>query len=265
MNRKRTRMMACWPLVGLKASRGTVIMCLAGAILLTLALIAPLPTAAQGDATTPTDTPSPTPTPTDTPSPTPTPTDTPSPTPMPTLEPPSPTVTPEPSATLAPPTPAPSPTATPWPSPSPTAIPQVEVIGRAVIPGRDTPLPVTIQALAANAPVAQVVSGPDGSYQLTLPATSAPYVFLYSAPLCLPTRVDVLIPQSSAPVNLPEVSLILGDIDGNQSIGLEDAALVGMSIENASQPYNADLNGDGQTNVLDLVLVARSFGGAANQ
>jgi hypothetical protein len=119
---------------------------------------------------------------------------------------------------------------------------------------------VTVQALAANVPVAQAVSGPDGSYGLTLPAASVPYVFLYSAPLCLPARADLTIPQTGAPLNLPEVSLILGDIDGNHSIGLEDATLVGMSMGDAPHPYNADLNGDGQTNVLDLVLVARSFG-----
>jgi hypothetical protein len=236
----------------------------------------------------PTATPSPTftPEPTATPSPTftPEPTATPSPTSPPTFTPEStatpsptapPTFTPESTATPSP-TPANSPTLPPLPSPTftaePTAtpsptppLPPVAVTGRVVIPGRVVPLPVTVQALAANVPVAQAVSGPDGSYGLTLPAASGPYVFLYSAPLCLPARADLTIPQTGAPLNLPEVSLILGDIDGNHSIGLEDATLVGMSMGDAPHPYNADLNGDGQTNVLDLVLVARSFGGAANQ
>jgi hypothetical protein len=121
-------------------------------------------------------------------------------------------------------------------------------------------LPVTVQVLANNALVAQAMSGPDGSYQVTLPATPASYVFLYSAPLCLPARADVIISQPGAPLNLSEVSLVLGDIDGNRSVGLEDAALVGLSIESSPHPYEADLNGDGQTNVLDLVLVARSYG-----
>ena len=54
------------------------------------------------------------------------------------------------------------------------------------------------------------------------------------------------------------VSLIPGDIDGNDVIDQFDAMTIGMSY-NTAVPDAADLNGDGIINVLDLEIVAANY------
>jgi hypothetical protein len=56
----------------------------------------------------------------------------------------------------------------------------------------------------------------------------------------------------------PTVSLIPGDIDGNNLIDQYDAISIGMSYNSAS-PDAADLNADGIINVLDLELLADHY------
>ncbi|MDQ3004076.1 MAG: dockerin type I domain-containing protein, partial [Chloroflexota bacterium] len=57
---------------------------------------------------------------------------------------------------------------------------------------------------------------------------------------------------------LPTITLLAGDIDGNNVIDQFDAMSIGMSY-NTSTPTSADLNNDGIINVLDLELLAKNY------
>jgi dockerin type I repeat protein len=57
---------------------------------------------------------------------------------------------------------------------------------------------------------------------------------------------------------MPTISLLAGDIDGNNVIDQFDAMTIGMSY-NTAVPAAADLNNDGVINVLDLELLALNY------
>jgi hypothetical protein len=57
---------------------------------------------------------------------------------------------------------------------------------------------------------------------------------------------------------LPAISLLAGDIDGNNVIDQFDAMTIGMGYNTANPPA-ADLNDDGTINVLDLELLAANY------
>ena len=54
------------------------------------------------------------------------------------------------------------------------------------------------------------------------------------------------------------VQLIAGDIDGNNVIDQFDALTIGMSY-NTAAPAAADLNNDGNIDVLDLEILALNY------
>jgi hypothetical protein len=57
---------------------------------------------------------------------------------------------------------------------------------------------------------------------------------------------------------MPSISLLAGDIDGNDVIDQFDALTIGMNY-NAAAPAAADLNNDGVINVLDLEVLAGNY------
>ena len=57
---------------------------------------------------------------------------------------------------------------------------------------------------------------------------------------------------------LQDVNLVAGDIDGNGVVDQFDAMTIGMSY-NTATPAAADLNKDGNINVLDLELLAKNY------
>ena len=63
---------------------------------------------------------------------------------------------------------------------------------------------------------------------------------------------------SGGTTSLPDVTLLAGDIDGNNVIDQLDALTIGMNY-NAATPAAADLNNDGIINVLDLELLAANY------
>ncbi len=63
----------------------------------------------------------------------------------------------------------------------------------------------------------------------------------------------------SAPTTqLAPVSLIPGDLNGDDQIDITDATTIGVDF--GSSRSRSDLNGDGTVNVLDLILLANNFG-----
>jgi hypothetical protein len=57
---------------------------------------------------------------------------------------------------------------------------------------------------------------------------------------------------------MPVISLLAGDIDGNDVIDQFDALTIGINY-NLIEPAAADLNNDGTINVLDLELLAANY------
>jgi len=58
--------------------------------------------------------------------------------------------------------------------------------------------------------------------------------------------------------SMPTITLLAGDIDGNNVIDQFDALTIGMSY-NTNTPAAADLNNDNTINVLDLELLAKNY------
>jgi hypothetical protein len=63
---------------------------------------------------------------------------------------------------------------------------------------------------------------------------------------------------SGSTSTMPNITLLAGDIDGNNVIDQLDAMTIGMNYNTAS-PAAADLNNDGIINVLDLELLAENY------
>jgi len=217
----------------------------------------PTPTSTSGTGETPTPTStSPsgdTPTPTNTLAPGETPTETSTPVATDT---PTPTVTDTPAVTdtpVASPTPTftSTPLATDTPIPSPTPLPAGTLNGQ-VLAGK----PVTVKLYdATNTLVASVPANPDGTFSLTAPAGT--YAVVATAPGFLSAAGSATITSAST-TTLPTVTLLAGDIDGNNVIDQFDALTIGMSY-NTATPTEADLNNDGNINVLDLELLAQNY------
>ncbi|HEU0294198.1 MAG TPA: carboxypeptidase regulatory-like domain-containing protein [Anaerolineales bacterium] len=201
----------------------------------------PTPTGTLPTATsTPVESPTPTgtlPTATSTPVESPTPTGT-----LPTAT-STPVESPTPTGTL--------PTATSTPIPSPTPLPAGTLNGQ-VLAGK----PVTVNLFdATNTLVATVPANPDGTFSLTAPAGT--YAVVATAPGFLSTAGSATI-TSGGTTSLPNVTLLAGDIDGNNVIDQLDAMTIGMNY-NTATPAAADLNNDGTINVLDLELLAANY------
>jgi hypothetical protein len=57
---------------------------------------------------------------------------------------------------------------------------------------------------------------------------------------------------------LAEVTLLAGDIDEDNVIDITDAVAIGVAL--GSTDVVANLNADGQVDILDLILLAANFG-----
>ena len=213
-------------------------------------VLTPLPSSAAGltitgiaPTATFTPTPSSSPTASVTPSGSPTFTETPSETPTPTNT-DTPTETPTPSFT---------PTETATPSFTPTATPQPagSLTGQVI-----ASKPVTVSLYdATDTLVASVPANLDGTFNLTAPAGTYTVVATADGFLSAAGSATISSGGSSA---MPIVTLIAGDIDGNDVIDEFDALTIGMNY-NAAAPAAADLNNDGVINVLDLEILAANY------
>ena len=162
------------------------------------------------------------------------------------------TNTPEPTFTSTPdgsPTTAPTFTATPGPSATP--MPDGFVVGKVISSKVATVgLYDSEGVLVISAPTAN-----DGSFNLSAPFGT--YTLVAVANGFLSAEGEVTI-SSGSTVTQPDVTLLAGDIDGNNVIDQFDAITIGMSY-NTADPAAADLNNDGIINVLDLELLAQNY------
>jgi murein DD-endopeptidase MepM/ murein hydrolase activator NlpD len=139
---------------------------------------------------------------------------------------------------------------TPVESPTPTALPDGTLTGQ-VLAGK----PVTVSLYGAgNTLVTSVTANPDGTFSLTAPGGT--YNIVATAGGFLSAQGSAIVGESSN--TKPTITLLAGDIDGNNVIDQFDALTIGMNYNTAS-PSAADLNNDGIINVLDLELLADNY------
>src|SRR5215216_5970066 len=145
----------------------------------------------------------------------------------------------------------PAETSTPSESPTPTALPDGSLSGQ-VLAGK----PVTVSLYGAgNTLVTSVPANPDGTFSLTAPAGTYNVVATASGFLSAQGSATITGGDTSTK---PTVTLLAGDIDGNNVIDQFDALTIGMNY-NGTSPSAADLNNDGVINVLDLEALADNY------
>ena len=237
---------------------------------LTIVGVAPTSTATPTDTAVPTTT---TPTETTTPtSSTPTNTATPTVTGTPPTETPTPTGTPPtstPTATSTTTTDTATPTSTPVESP--TATPTSTSVETATPTSTPTSTPVVVNGTVTgtvlaskpvtislydgtNTLVTSASANPDGTFSLT--AAVGTYTIRATASGFLSAQGSVTV--SASTTTMPTITLLAGDIDGNNVIDQLDALTIGMNY-NTNTPAAADLNNDNTINVLDLELLAKNY------
>lgn len=97
----------------------------------------------------------------------------------------------------------------------------------------------------------------DTSGNFTITAPAGTYTVVASAPGFLKAQGSPVL-TAGATKTMQTISLLAGDIDGNDVIDQFDALTIGMNY-NLIEPAAADLNNDGTINVLDLELLAANY------
>ncbi|HMV28147.1 MAG TPA: carboxypeptidase regulatory-like domain-containing protein [Anaerolineales bacterium] len=97
----------------------------------------------------------------------------------------------------------------------------------------------------------------DTSGNFTITAPAGTYTVVASAPGFLKAQGSPVL-TAGATKTMQTISLLAGDIDGNDVIDQFDALTIGMNY-NLIEPTAADLNNDGTINVLDLELLAANY------
>jgi hypothetical protein len=167
----------------------------------------------------------------------------------------TPSETPTFTATSSTPVETATPTFTSTPVVSPTftstPLPNGTVTGT-VLAGK----PVTVGLYdGSNTLVTSVTANNDGTFSLN--AAAGTYTIRATASGYLSAEGPVILTSGNS-VSKPTVTLLAGDIDGNNVIDQFDAMTIGMSY-NTATPAAADLNNDAVINVLDLELLAQNY------
>jgi hypothetical protein len=116
--------------------------------------------------------------------------------------------------------------------------------------------PVTVTLYNSASSIAGfVTANGDGTFNLSAPG--GPYTAVASAPGYIKAQASISLTNGNT-TTLQPISLLAGDIDGNDVIDQYDALTIGINY-NGSAPAAADLNNDGTINVLDLEILARNY------
>lgn len=150
-------------------------------------------------------------------------------------------------------TPTPTSTSTPVETATPTSTPaNPGMLTGQVIASK----PVTVSLYdATNALVVSVTANTNGTFSLNAPAGT--YTVRATASGFLSAQGPATFTAGNTST-MPMISLLAGDIVGNNVIDQFDALTIGMSY-NLAAPPEADLNNDGIINVLDLELLAKNY------
>jgi len=160
--------------------------------------------------------------------------------PHPTVE---PTYTPQPFF--------PSPTLEPLPSPTPLPPTTGALTGRI-----QSSKSVTIELYTTDNTLAlSQDTNADGTFGLNVHPGIYTVLIKSAGFLSMQGQITLVAGQS---IELPIISLLAGDLDGNNVIDQFDALTIGMGY-NTAFPEAADLNNDGVINLLDLRLLSRNY------
>jgi hypothetical protein len=108
---------------------------------------------------------------------------------------------------------------------------------------------------AGNTATGSVVANPDGTF--TLQSSAGTFTAVASAPGYLRAQGSVNIAAGNTTTQ-QTITLLAGDIDGNDVIDQFDALTIGINY-NGTAPAAADLTNDGTINVLDLEVLALNY------
>src|SRR6266498_4021899 len=152
---------------------------------------------------------------------------------------------------------SPTPTFTSTPVESPTATFTSTPLPNGTLTGQVlASKPVTVSLYdGSNTLITSVAANGDGTFSLTAPAGT--YSVRATASGFLSAQGSATIGAGSSS-SMPTITLLAGDIDGNNVIDQFDALTIGMSY-NTNTPAAADLNNDNTINVLDLELLAKNY------
>lgn len=103
----------------------------------------------------------------------------------------------------------------------------------------------------------EATATPDANGNFSITAPAGTYSAVASAPGFLRAQASPVL-TAGVTTTLQSVTLLAGDIDGNDVIDQFDALTIGMNY-NLTAPAAADLNNDGTINVLDLELLAANY------
>ncbi len=116
--------------------------------------------------------------------------------------------------------------------------------------------PVTVTLYdSGNAVAGSVTANADGTFSLQ--SSAGAFTAVASAPGYLKAQGSASITNGNT-TTLQTISLLAGDIDGNDVIDQFDALTIGINY-NGTAPAAADLNNDGVINVLDLEVLALNY------
>jgi hypothetical protein len=131
-----------------------------------------------------------------------------------------------------------------------TPVPNGTLTGK-VLAGK----PVTVSLYSGTTLVTSTGVDQNGDFSLT--ALAGSYTVVATASGFLTAQGSAGLTGGSTTTK-PDITLLAGDIDGNNVIDQFDALTIGMNY-NATTPSAADLNNDGVINVLDLELLADNY------
>lgn len=116
--------------------------------------------------------------------------------------------------------------------------------------------PVTVTLYNPDTSVAgTVAANPDGTFNLSVsPGT---YTAIATSSGHLKAQGSVTVTSGNT-TTFQSITLLAGDIDGNDVIDQFDALTIGINY-NAATPTEADLNNDGTINVLDMEILAGNY------
>lgn len=101
----------------------------------------------------------------------------------------------------------------------------------------------------------QVQTPPDGTFTI---AVDTPFVLNLTAQGYLDARVEGTVPAGTDTLNLERITLLAGELTGDDRIDIFDLALAGAHY--GSNDFLADINRDGLVNILDLALIGSNYG-----
>jgi hypothetical protein len=105
---------------------------------------------------------------------------------------------------------------------------------------------------------AEMLTGGDGGYTFVELPGDEGYELLLSHELYLAIRLVECVAPAGETTEMPEVTLLGGDLNGDLVIDISDLVIGGAHF--GSDSAEADITADGQVDIFDIVLIGKNFG-----